>query len=119
MDRSHRPGSASSRSNTSNSPPGGGTVSRMASKEANTAEAVTQSRTLVLDRWGLLKQQAKARRALLEESYQFQVFKRDERDALVWIDDKMSFATDESYRDPTNLQVNAPWAELVRSYHVT
>jgi spectrin alpha len=105
MDRSRRPASAGRRgSATTTSPPSGDSDSSVANKEANTAATVIQCRKHVLDRWELLKQQAQARRALLEESHQFQVFKRDEKDALAWIESKTSFAKDESYRDPTNLQ---------------
>ena len=106
-DRSKRPGSAGARGSISNSLSGGVSVSRSESQEANTAAAANRCRSRVLGRWESLKQQAEERRALLQESYQFQVFKRDEKDVMSWIDDKMSFATDEAYRDPTNLQVYA------------
>ena len=89
------------------------------SKEVNSLETILQCRQAALDRWETLKKQAASRRALLEDSYRLQVFKKDERDMISWINEKMEFAIDESYKDPTNLQVSPKGVERNNSAHVT
>lgn len=72
----------------------------------NSAEYVRQSRSSVLSRWDQLRELAEERRAMLDASRALQVFKRDERQALAWIEEKRQFAADDSYREPSNLQVS-------------
>eukprot|EP00117_Sycon_ciliatum_P044800 scpid11950/ scgid32267/ Spectrin alpha chain, brain; Fodrin alpha chain; Spectrin, non-erythroid alpha chain len=71
--------------------------------DVNSAEHIRDSRHTILDRWQALQEVAKTRRTRLDDSRKLQVFKRDVKQALVWIEDKMTFATDDSYLDPTNL----------------
>ena len=45
------------------------------------------------------------RRNKLEDSRRYQYFKRDADELESWIYEKLQTASDESYKDPTNLQV--------------
>jgi spectrin alpha len=95
-----------------------------------TAEDIQERREQVLTRYAQFKQDAKVKREKLEDSrkyqvsngkaknrperksmffcflvYFFQYFKRDADELESWIYEKLQAASDESYRDPTNLQV--------------
>jgi spectrin alpha len=50
---------------------------------------------------------AREKRDRLEEARQFQYFKRDADELEIWILEKLQTAQEESYKDPTNLQVGA------------
>lgn len=67
------------------------------------AEDVAQRRALLLDRRGALLEKSSQRRVLLEESFRLQQFERDCDETKGWINEKLKFATDDSYLDPTNL----------------
>lgn len=67
------------------------------------AEDVAQRRALLLDRRGALLEKSSQRRILLEESFRLQQFERDCDETKGWINEKLKFATDDSYLDPTNL----------------
>jgi len=67
------------------------------------AEDVAQRRTLLLDRRGALLEKSSQRRVLLEDSFRLQQFERDCDETKGWINEKLKFATDDSYLDPTNL----------------
>ena len=67
------------------------------------AEDVAQRRTLLLDRRGALLEKSGQRRVLLEDSFRLQQFERDCDETKGWINEKLKFATDDSYLDPTNL----------------
>ena len=43
------------------------------------------------------------RRTMLEDSYQFQQFRRDCNETKGWINEKIKVDTDDSYLDQTNL----------------
>ena len=62
-------------------------------------------RTEVLGHYGQFKDYAKTKRDRLEEARQFQYFKRDADELEIWILEKLQTASEESYKDPTNLQV--------------
>lgn len=47
-----------------------------------------------------------AKRNKLGESQSLQQFNRDTDEVETWMMEKMQTASDESYKDPTNLQVN-------------
>lgn len=47
---------------------------------------------------------ARTKRDRLEEARQFQYFKRDADELEIWILEKLQTASEESYKDPTNLQ---------------
>ena len=58
----------------------------------------------VLRRYSDFKEAAKIKRQKLEESRRFQYFRRDADELESWILEKLQGASDENYRDPTNLQ---------------
>uniref|UniRef100_A0A8D3BV56 Spectrin alpha, non-erythrocytic 1 n=1 Tax=Scophthalmus maximus TaxID=52904 RepID=A0A8D3BV56_SCOMX len=60
----------------------------------------------VLDRWRRLKAQMIEKRSKLGESQTLQQFSRDVDEIEAWISEKLQTATDESYKDPTNIQVD-------------
>ncbi len=70
-----------------------------------TAEDIQERRDQVLNRYGQFKSDARAKRDKLEDSRRFQYFKRDADELEGWIMEKLQAASDESYKDPTNLQV--------------
>ena len=61
----------------------------------------------VLERRRALVERSALRRVMLDQSYQKQCFDRDVDEVEAWIAEKMQIAADDSYRDPTNIQVNA------------
>ncbi|KAI6173416.1 Spectrin protein 1 [Aphelenchoides besseyi] len=61
-------------------------------------------RTEVLSHYGQFKDFAKLKRDRLEEARQFQYFKRDADELEIWILEKLQTASEESFKDPTNLQ---------------
>jgi len=69
-----------------------------------TAEDIQERREQVLSRYGQFKADARAKRDKLEDSRRFQYFKRDADELEGWIMEKLQAASDESYKDPTNLQ---------------
>ena len=56
-------------------------------------------------RWSKLKAALVAKRSKLGESQSLQQFNRDADEVETWMMEKMQTASDESYKDPTNLQV--------------
>ncbi|XP_070531768.1 spectrin alpha chain, non-erythrocytic 1-like isoform X3 [Ptychodera flava] len=68
------------------------------------ADDVSTCRDSLLARRAALIERASARKLKLEESYKLQMFDRDADDVKGWISEKLKSASDESYRDPTNLQ---------------
>ena len=48
---------------------------------------------------------SRSRRERLEDARKFMYFKRDADELESWINEKLQTAADESYKDPTNLQV--------------
>ena len=69
-----------------------------------TAEDIQERREQVLSRYSQFKSDAKAKRDKLEDSRRFQYFKRDADELESWILEKLQAASDESYKDPANLQ---------------
>ncbi|KAK9511533.1 hypothetical protein O3M35_000170 [Rhynocoris fuscipes] len=73
-------------------------------KILESAEDIQERREQVLGRYGDFKSDARAKRQKLEDSRRFQYFKRDADELESWINEKLQAASDESYKDPTNLQ---------------
>ena len=71
-----------------------------------TPEDIQQRREQVLDRYSAFKDATKQRRQRLEDARRYMYFKRDADELESWINEKLQTASDESYRDPTNLQVD-------------
>ena len=64
-------------------------------------------------RWATLKAALVERRSKLGESKTIQQFSRDAEDIEAWVSEKLQTVLDESYKDPTNLQVtNSLYLEL-------
>ncbi|CAG2257396.1 SPTA [Mytilus edulis] len=73
-------------------------------KILETAEDIQSRRQEVLGRYEQFKSLCSDRRQKLEDSRRYQYFKRDADELESWIYEKLQTASDESYRDPTNLQ---------------
>lgn len=73
-------------------------------KILETAEDIQNRRAEVLGHYAQFKEFAKTKRDRLEEARQFQYFKRDADELEIWILEKLQTASEESFRDPTNLQ---------------
>uniref|UniRef100_A0A8I5ZKH2 Spectrin, alpha, non-erythrocytic 1 n=1 Tax=Rattus norvegicus TaxID=10116 RepID=A0A8I5ZKH2_RAT len=73
-------------------------------KVLETAEDIQERRQQVLDRYHRFKELSTLRRQKLEDSYRFQFFQRDAEELEKWIQEKLQVASDENYKDPTNLQ---------------
>lgn len=56
-----------------------------------------------MERRKALKEKSSLRREILQDAYRLQQFERDCDETKGWINEKLKFATDESYLDPTNL----------------
>uniref|UniRef100_A0A8C4WXB9 Spectrin alpha, non-erythrocytic 1 n=1 Tax=Eptatretus burgeri TaxID=7764 RepID=A0A8C4WXB9_EPTBU len=73
-------------------------------KILETADDIQERRQQVLDRYSRFKELSLQRRQKLEDSRRFQFFRRDADELDKWIQEKLQVASDESYKDPTNLQ---------------
>lgn len=73
-------------------------------KILESAEDIQERREQVLNRYGEFKMETRLKREKLEDSRRFQYFKRDADELESWIHEKLQAASEESYRDPTNLQ---------------
>jgi spectrin alpha len=73
-------------------------------KILETAEDIQERREQVLTRFHEFKAAARLRREKLEDSRRYQYFRRDADELESWINEKLQAASDESYKDPTNLQ---------------
>eukprot|EP00118_Oscarella_pearsei_P018140 m.184464 g.184464 ORF g.184464 m.184464 type:complete len:3710 (+) comp39319_c1_seq2:34-11163(+) len=69
------------------------------------AAAIDARMDAVLARKEKLLEMSKERKARLEDSRNYQQFRRDAFEVENWIQEKMQTACDESYQDPSNLQV--------------
>lgn len=81
-----------------------GNISTKDIKILETVEDIQERREQVLGRYKKFKEDASIKRSLLEDSRRFQYFKRDADELQSWIMEKLQTASDESYKDPTNLQ---------------
>ncbi|XP_077779120.1 spectrin alpha chain, non-erythrocytic 1-like [Podarcis muralis] len=67
-------------------------------------EDVSSRRDALLNRRNALHERALRRRAQLADSFHLQQFFRDSDELKSWVNEKMKTATDEAYKDPSNLQ---------------
>ncbi|KAI1882449.1 hypothetical protein AGOR_G00250870 [Albula goreensis] len=67
---------------------------------------ISNRRDQVLNRWQRLKSQMIEKRSKLGESQTLQQFSRDVDEIEAWISEKLQTASDESYKDPTNIQLS-------------
>jgi len=70
------------------------------------ADGIRHRRDEVLERWRKLKEALLANRERLGEAQSLQQFSRDVDEMEIWITEKLQTATDESYKDPSNIQVS-------------
>ena len=75
---------------------------------ASIVETIQAKRESVLNKWKDFKEATSSRRNKLENARELQEFLRNADEIEQWIDDKMKTATDESYKDPSNMQVQHP-----------
>ncbi|XP_071033294.1 spectrin alpha chain [Parasteatoda tepidariorum] len=73
-------------------------------KILESVDDIQDRREQVLSRYSEFKIEARHKRERLEDSRRFQYFKRDADELESWINEKLQAASDESYKDPTNLQ---------------
>uniref|UniRef100_A0A8C2IZS6 Spectrin alpha, non-erythrocytic 1 n=1 Tax=Cyprinus carpio TaxID=7962 RepID=A0A8C2IZS6_CYPCA len=73
-------------------------------KVLESADDIQERRQQVLDRYRRFKELSVVRRQKLEDSYRFQFFRRDADELEKWIQEKLQIASDENYKDPSNLQ---------------
>ena len=73
-----------------------------------TVDDIQVRRSQVLARYDRFKQGTEKRRAKLQDALRLQQFRRDADELEGWIDEKMQIASDEAYKDTTNLQVSTP-----------
>ena len=79
-------------------------VSQKEVRILETAEDIQERREQVLGRYAAFKTEAKLKREKLEDSRRFQYFKRDADELESWIYEKLQAASDETFKDATNLQ---------------
>ncbi|NXY15062.1 SPTN5 protein, partial [Atrichornis clamosus] len=76
------------------------------------ASHVIEERMVTLRRrWEQLIQSNAKRKQRLLDSLQLQEFNRDAAELLLWMEEKYKIASDESYRDPTNVLRKLKWHE--------
>ncbi|NXY31360.1 SPTN5 protein, partial [Pomatorhinus ruficollis] len=76
------------------------------------ASHVIEERMVTLRRrWEQLIQSNAKRKQRLLDSLQLQEFNRDAAELLIWMEEKYKIASDESYRDPTNVLRKLKWHE--------
>lgn len=73
-------------------------------QEHYASKAIDDKRNLVLNRWKHLKDALIEKRSKLGESQTLQQFSRDADEIENWIAEKLQLATEESYKDPANIQ---------------
>lgn len=73
-------------------------------QEHYASQAIDDKRNLVLNRWKHLKDALIEKRSKLGESQTLQQFSRDADEIENWIAEKLQLATEESYKDPANIQ---------------
>ncbi|XP_019374606.1 PREDICTED: spectrin beta chain, non-erythrocytic 5 [Gavialis gangeticus] len=67
--------------------------------------------TTFQEKWKWLKQSSDQRKQKLLASLQLQEFNHDVAELLIWMEEKYKIASDESYRDPTNILRKLKWHE--------
>lgn len=74
-------------------------------KLLETVEDIQNRREEVLKRYNDFKSATISRRKRLEDARRYFQFKRDADEVEAWIRERLQIASEESYKDPTNLQV--------------
>lgn len=84
-------------------------------KILETAEDIQERREQVLGRYSDFKSDAKTKREKLEDSRRFQYFKRDADELESWIYEKLQAASDDGFKDATNLQAKIQKHQVKRT----
>ena len=74
---------------------------------------MSRTSVLSLSRWHHLKEALIEKRSKLGESQSLQQFSRDADEIENWIAEKLQMASDESYKDPANIQVHNQYTHAV------
>lgn len=74
-------------------------------KLLKSVDDIQERRQQVLKRYAEFKVATQSRRKRLEDAKRLFQFKRDADEVVVWINDKLQIASDESFKDTSNLQV--------------
>ena len=74
-------------------------------KLLETVEDIQNRREQVLRRYADFKLATKERKKRLEDAKLLCQFKRDGDEVEIWIEEKMKVASDQSFKEPINLQV--------------
>nr|CAH7757313.1 unnamed protein product [Callosobruchus chinensis] len=77
---------------------------QLIAREHYAAKPIDDKRNQVLNRWHHLKNALIEKRSKLGESQTLQQFSRDADEIENWIAEKLQLATEESYKDPANIQ---------------
>ncbi|KAK9736587.1 Spectrin repeat [Popillia japonica] len=77
---------------------------QLINNEHYASSQIDDKRNQVLDRWRHLKEALIEKRSKLGESQTLQQFSRDADEIENWIAEKLQLATEESYKDPANIQ---------------
>ena len=72
-----------------------------------TVEDIERRREQVLRRYAEFKEATRLKRLRLEEAKRYHQWKRDVDECEIWINEKLQIASDESFKDATNLQVSS------------
>lgn len=82
-----------------------------------TPEDIQARREQVLSRFAHFKEAAKYRRDKLEDSREYQYFKRDADELEMWINEKIQLCSqDDTYRDTTSVQVRRFSDRFIRHF---
>lgn len=79
-------------------------ANQLIENEHYASDDIDNKRKQVLDRWRHLKDALIEKRSKLGESQTLQQFSRDADEIENWIAEKLQLATEESYKDPANIQ---------------
>ena len=88
-------------------------------RSLETAEDIQARRDQVLVRYQKFKDAAEQRRAKLQDALRLQQFRRDADELEGWISEKLQTASDEAYKDTTNLQVGVLTSDGARGWALT
>ncbi|XP_076800089.1 spectrin alpha chain, non-erythrocytic 1-like isoform X2 [Clavelina lepadiformis] len=80
------------------------TATRLINKGHYASTDIEKRRDELLERHAALKKGIEVRQTALEDAYKFHSFQRDIHNLCSWIDEKNKIATDESYKDPSNIR---------------
>lgn len=87
---------------------------KLIDNEHYASEEIKARREELVARRSALSEKSSKRRHDLDDSHKYQLFDRDADEMKSWIVEKLKTASDESYKDPTNLQVCSSFLSSLR-----